>query len=171
MSHPTPDAWGHRVLFCPSVTFVPSSCNAFTRALWSQRSPGQNGSASFPGRRSARKKGLLKVLAPSPGWLCSNLKRDFSPSKLSVCLLPMLTWNEREERSTDETLVKKIIRKLEANLTKKIVLWSKIIIFLTIWKWFPPAKTSRMTQTYEKRSFFVCLFFWITCIFLLTCRL
>lgn len=138
--------------------FVPSSCNVFTQALWSQQSPGQNGSASFPGCWSTRKKGLFKVLAPSPGWLCSNLKQDFSPSKISVCSLPVLTWNKREEHSTDKTLLKKIIRKLEANLTKNIVLWSKIIIFFTIWKCFPPAKTSWMPQTCEK-GFVVWVFF------------
>lgn len=78
--------------------FHPFFCNVLTQALRSQWSPGQNGSASFPGHQRARKKGLFKSLAPSPGWLCSNSQRVSALQKLH-CLLTA-SEHLKQEKST-----------------------------------------------------------------------
>lgn len=116
--------------------FVSQSLLSLPLAIHSQKSWDHTGPlakmAQLPSQsvKRARKKGLFKVLAPSPGWLCSNFKWDFSPSK-NWCLLTANAYLKQERRALlwwDSGLKKNKIRKLEANLTKNMS--SKIIMFL-----------------------------------------
>lgn len=78
-----------------------------------------------PGRKVCSRS-WLPLLAGSAAILHEILALE----KIVACLLPMHTWNRREEHSCDEILVKKKkkkITKLEANLSKNML--SKIIMF------------------------------------------